>query len=112
MVFAEKEKNYLGEIEELKTQLSARNAKYQQLKKNYIVIVSNNGKDATRARDAAVKKVCIDNDIPLSKCIFADVPSNEDVPDIEDSEEEYEEYEEEISGSEAERNDEDNLGKN
>ncbi|RZC52575.1 hypothetical protein C5167_020997 [Papaver somniferum] len=50
-------------------------------------------KDAIRARDAAVKKVCVNNGIPLSKYKFADVPPNEVVPDIIDNEEEYEEYE-------------------
>ncbi|XP_026443772.1 leucoanthocyanidin dioxygenase-like [Papaver somniferum] len=121
----DKEKNYLARIEELKTQLAAkekirleeaeklsmelyaRNSKYQQLKKNYVLTVSNNGKDAIRARDAAVKRVCVDNGIPLSKYKFADVPPSEVVPHIIDSEPEYEddeEYEEE-SNSEAEHND-------
>ncbi|XP_026429319.1 uncharacterized protein LOC113325334 [Papaver somniferum] len=96
----EKEKKQLNDNEELKKQLeelgekfTARDSKYRKLKRNYTTIVSNNSKDAIRARDAAVKIVCEESDIHLSKYEFADVPPNEDIPD---SEEEYEESDEEL----------------
>ncbi|XP_026451642.1 uncharacterized protein LOC113351964 [Papaver somniferum] len=53
----DKEKDHLQKIEELEKDLSARNSKYQQLKKNFIIMVSKNSNDANRAREAAVKKV-------------------------------------------------------
>ncbi|XP_026397087.1 uncharacterized protein LOC113291812 [Papaver somniferum] len=112
--YEDKEKNYLQKIEELKTHLaseekdlSARNSKYQQLKKNFTIMVSNNSNDANRARESAVKKVCIENNIPPTKYKFPEIPDNENIYDISDSEGEDEESEEEISGSEAERDEED-----
>ncbi|RZC86195.1 hypothetical protein C5167_007384 [Papaver somniferum] len=107
---SEEEKNYFQKIKELETRLdseekdlSARNSKYQQLKKNFIIMVSNNNNDANRAREASVKKVCVENNIPLTKYKFSEISDNEHISDISDSEGEDEEYEEEISGSEAER---------
>ncbi|XP_026451640.1 uncharacterized protein LOC113351962 [Papaver somniferum] len=106
----DKEKNYLEKIEELKTQLAAREkTRLEETEK--LSVIRSQLQDVIRARDAAVKKVCVDNGIPLSKYKFADVPPNDVVPDIIDSEEEYEEYEEyeeEGNNSEDERNDEDN----
>ncbi|XP_026398620.1 intracellular protein transport protein USO1-like [Papaver somniferum] len=106
-----KEKNYLQKIEELETRLaseekdlSARNSKYRQLKKNFTITVSNNSNNANRAREVVVKKVCVENNIPLTKYKFPEIPDNEHISDISDSEGEDEESEEEISGSEAERN--------
>ncbi|RZC46923.1 hypothetical protein C5167_039864 [Papaver somniferum] len=67
-----KKVSYPQKIEELETRLasvekdlSSRNSKYQQLKKNFIIMVSDNNNDANRAREAAVKKVRVENDIPL-----------------------------------------------
>ncbi|XP_026460358.1 proline-rich extensin-like protein EPR1 [Papaver somniferum] len=86
---SEKEKNYPQNIEELKTRLAseekdlfARNSKYHQLKKNFIIMVSNNSNDANRAREAAVKNVCVENNIPLTKYKFLEIPDNEHISDI------------------------------
>ncbi|XP_026377558.1 uncharacterized protein LOC113271849 [Papaver somniferum] len=107
---SEEEKNYPHKIEELETLLAseekdlfARNSKYQQLKKNFIIMVSNNSNDDDRAREAAVKKVCVENNIPLTKYKFPEIPDNEHISDISDNEGEDEGSEEEISGSEVER---------
>ncbi|XP_026420680.1 uncharacterized protein LOC113316748 [Papaver somniferum] len=107
---SEEEKNYPQKIEELETRLDSeekdlfsRNSKYQQLKKNFIIMVSNNSNDANRAREAVVKKVCVENNIPLTKYKFPEIPDNEHISDISDSEGEDEESEEEITGSEIER---------
>ncbi|XP_026400484.1 uncharacterized protein LOC113296389 [Papaver somniferum] len=77
--------------------------KERDLAKNFIIMVSNNNNDANRAREAAVKKVCVENNIPLTKYKFPEIPDNEHIYDISDSEGEDEESEEEISGFEAER---------
>lgn len=77
------------------------------------VTVSNLSKDVVRVRDAAVKKVCVDNNIPLSNYNFTEVSPNEEGSDISASEGKYEEYEEtdeEGSGSEAEEGNEDDIG--
>ncbi|XP_026440697.1 golgin IMH1-like [Papaver somniferum] len=110
---SEEEKNYPQKIEELETRLdseekdlSVRNSKYQQLKKNFIIMVSNNSNDANCARETAVKKVCVENNIPLTKYRFPEIPDNEHISDISDSEGENEESEEEMSGSEPERDEE------
>ncbi|RZC84665.1 hypothetical protein C5167_047449 [Papaver somniferum] len=112
-----KEKEYQKKIAELETGLaakeeesSARNSKYQQLKENWFNLVQNNSNDANRSREAVVKRVCLENGIPLSKYSFPIIPENVPIPDIQvtDGEEDSEEdFEEETSNSETERNEED-----
>ncbi|XP_026395710.1 daple-like protein [Papaver somniferum] len=77
----EKEKDYLNQIEDFKAhldskqeKLSSRNSKYSQVKKNFVTMVQNNSNYANRAREAAVKKVCLENNIPLSKYKFPEIP--------------------------------------
>ncbi|XP_026459492.1 kelch repeat-containing protein 1-like [Papaver somniferum] len=90
LLIEKKEKEYQKRIVELETGLNAKeeessacNSKYQQLKVNWFNLVQNNSNDANRSREAAVKRVCLEN---------------------EDSEEDSKE---EASNSETERNEED-----
>ncbi|KAI3884935.1 hypothetical protein MKX03_037871, partial [Papaver bracteatum] len=87
-------------------ELSSRNSKYYQLKKNFTIMVHNNSNDANRVREDAVKKVCIENNIPPSKYKFPEIPNNELIPEILDSKGEDEESWEEISDFEDERDEE------
>ncbi|RZC89382.1 hypothetical protein C5167_029284 [Papaver somniferum] len=107
------EEKKVAKIAELETRLadkeeesSARYSKYQQLKEIWFNLIQNNSNDANRSREADVKRVCLENGIPLSKYSFPVIPENVPIPDIQVTDGE-EDFEEETSDSETERNEED-----